>query len=75
MSFAQANAATTAIKLTLSHVAYWSLVQLCRLEAGATHPTLWSQRKNIIPLCSADILAGKSAWFNPVKFHCQPGRI
>ena len=40
MSFAQANVVTTAIKLTLSHVAYCSLVQPCRLEAGATRRTV-----------------------------------
>ena len=41
MSFAQANVVTTAIKPTPSHVAYWSLAQLCRLEAGATHRTVF----------------------------------
>ena len=87
MSFAQANAATIAIKLTLSHVAYWSLVQLCRLEAGATRCTVFivgarysspessCGRGMPRPYRSAGILAGKSAWFNPVKFHCQPERI
>ena len=87
MNFARANAATIAIKLILSHVAYWLLVQLCRLEAGAARRTVFIVGARYISpesLCgrgmprpnrSAGILAGKSAWFNPVKFHCQPERI
>ena len=86
MSFAQVSVVTTAIKLTPSHVAYWSLVQPCRLEAGATHRAVFIVGAKYIspessrgrgmprPYRSAGILAGKSAWLNPTEFHCQSDR-
>ena len=60
MSFALANPAAIAIKLTHSYFAHWPLVKPCRREADAMY-------------CAVFTVANLG--LSPVKFHCQPGRI